>query len=288
MKKKTNTILAGVLVAGGLLTVGEAKAQPTPPPPPPMPKVMIFAEGGSFLGVGVRDVNAERVKELKLREERGVEITAVEDDSPAAKAGIQKGDVVLEYQGQAVEGMEQFVRMVRETPAGRNVKLSIVRNGAPQTITATVGQRKGMAGMPGMTALKNLGNLPPISIDTPRVYTYWSSNTLGVEGEQLEGGLADYFGVKSGVLVRTVQKGTPAEKAGLKPGDVILKVGDEKVSAPRDVSNALRDRGDKMTVSLTVVREKREMTVTVPFDEPAKKNSSPARSRTILQNEYRF
>ena len=292
MKKKTNTILAGVLVAGGLLTQNALQAQPTPPAPPAPPApahaLTMIMGSGSFLGIGVRDVNEDRMKELKLREERGVEITTVDDDSPASKAGLQKGDVVLEYQGQRVEGMEQFIRMVRETPAGRNVKLSIMRNGAQQTITATVGQRKGWNTANGRTfTLPALPNLPNLE-NTPRVYTYWSSNTLGVEAEQLEGGLAEFFGVKAGVLVRSVKKGTPAEKAGLKAGDVILKVGEEKVSSPRDVTNALRDRGDKMSMGVTIVRDKREMAVTVPFDEPAKKNSAPARARTVIQNEYRF
>ena len=109
-----------------------------------MPQVYAFsaAKGGSFLGIGVQEVNADRAKELKLADVHGVEITKVEDESPAAKAGLKQGDVVLEYQGQRVEGTEQFVRLVRETPAGRQVKLAVSRGGAAQTITATVGERK--------------------------------------------------------------------------------------------------------------------------------------------------
>ena len=80
---------------------------------------------GSFLGIGVQEIDSERAKALNLREERGVEVTRVEDDSPAAKGGIQTGDVVLEYNGDRVEGVEEFMRMVRETPPGRDVKLSI-------------------------------------------------------------------------------------------------------------------------------------------------------------------
>jgi len=72
----------------------------------------------SFLGVGVTEVNTGRAKALNLKEERGVEISRVQDNSPAEKAGLKVGDVVLEYNGQRVEGIEQFVRLVRETPAG--------------------------------------------------------------------------------------------------------------------------------------------------------------------------
>ncbi len=80
--------------------------------------------GGTYLGVNLAEIDANRAKELKLKEDYGVEITRVEENSPAEKAGLKAGDVVLEYNGQRVEGMEQFGRMVRETPPGREVKLT--------------------------------------------------------------------------------------------------------------------------------------------------------------------
>ena len=97
--------------------------QPPQPPPPPAPERTIITRqmAGSFLGIGVQEIDTERAKALNLREERGVEVTRVEDDSPAAKGGIKMGDVVLEYNGERVEGVEQFMRMVRETPPGRDV-----------------------------------------------------------------------------------------------------------------------------------------------------------------------
>src|SRR6476646_10865553 len=81
---------------------------------------------GGFLGVGIQETAA------------GVEVTRIAPDSPAEKAGIKTGDVVTQYNGQRVEGMEQFSRIVRETPVGREVKLGIMRNGAPQTIAVRV------------------------------------------------------------------------------------------------------------------------------------------------------
>src|SRR5713226_6186522 len=88
--------------------------------------------GGSFLGVAVAEIDNDRARALKLGEAHGVEITNIEADSPAAKAGLRTGDAVLEYNAQRVEGIEQFQRLVRETPAGREVKLLISRNGATQ------------------------------------------------------------------------------------------------------------------------------------------------------------
>ena len=89
-----------------------------------------MVQGGSYIGVMMQEVDSERAKALKLGEATGVEITLVEPEGPAEKAGLKVGDVVLRYNGQHVEGKEQFARMVRETPAGRDVKLDISRGGA--------------------------------------------------------------------------------------------------------------------------------------------------------------
>ncbi|MFZ8313276.1 PDZ domain-containing protein, partial [Staphylococcus aureus] len=87
----------------------------------------------------------------------------------------------------------------------------------------------------------------------------WRTTTLGIEGEALRGQLAEYFGVKEGVLVRSVMKETPAEKAGLKAGDVIVKVGDTKVVSPADISSALRAVKAKSTVPVVVIRDRKEV-----------------------------
>ena len=79
------------------------------------PRVLVHASQ-SYIGLGVAEIDAERAKALNLKEERGVEVKSVTENSPAAKAGIKTGDMVLEYNGQRVEGMDQFSRLVRETP----------------------------------------------------------------------------------------------------------------------------------------------------------------------------
>ena len=141
--------VAGLVLAGGLHAQQFMFQAPVPPAAPAPPAratgtVQVFGLGsGSYLGVGVAEVSAERVKALKLKEERGVEITRVDDDSPALKAGLKAGDVVLDYNGQRIEGTEQFVRMVKETPEGRQVRLLISRDGNTQTLTATIAARKG-------------------------------------------------------------------------------------------------------------------------------------------------
>ena len=266
---------------------GMVAAQPAPPEPPARAiQLMLGGEGGSFLGIGVREVDAGRVKELKLSEERGVEVTMVDPDSPASKAGLQKGDVVLEYNGQRVEGVSQFIRMVRETPGGRAVKLQVTRSGATQMLTATVAERSGANWRGGARTLA----LPRLELpDTPRPLMSWKTAMLGIEAEPVEGALAQYFGVKAGVLIRSVSKESVAEKAGLRAGDVIVKVGDRSVDSPQEVTSAMRERGDLKTVTVTVMREKKETALAVTFEEgatPEKRKAAPARS--VRVQEFRF
>ncbi len=124
--------------------------------------------GGTYLGVSLAEIDANRAKELKLKEDYGAEITRVEDGSPAEKAGVKPGDVVQEYNGQRVEGMEQFGRMVRETPAGREVKLTVSRDGAPADADRNATSRKGRA----WDNFPQGFDMPEIRIpDIPQIYT---------------------------------------------------------------------------------------------------------------------
>lgn len=254
---------------------------PRPPAPPPAP--VIVAPGAmnrSFLGVHVVEIDSARAAVLKLKDEMGVEITGVETESPAEKAGLKVGDVVTEYQGQRVEGTEQFIRLVRETPAGRNVKLTVHRPGAStqQTITVAIGSRKTKP-LVGEMAPPRI-EIPQIWMppDVPRAISGLRSARIGVEAEGLGGQLAEYFGVKEGVLIRSVMKGSAAERGGLKAGDVITKVDQKPLESPRELSELIRD---KKSVSMTVVREKKEMTLSVMPEEADR----PARA--VVQ-DFRF
>jgi serine protease Do len=271
-------VLGGAAAAGRAQEAPEARAAGNR-------RIYVHTLGGSYLGVGVAEVNAERAKALNLKEVHGVEVTHVDENSPAAKAGLQKGDVVLEYNGQRVEGTEQFVRMVHETPVDRQVHLQVWRNGAPQTLTATIGRRSGdryaireggdegdfsveIPPMPPMPSMPELAPLP-VMPEMPRLPEFgrWvnsgRSTMLGVESEGLSGQLAQFFGVKEGVLVRSVLSNSAAEKAGMRAGDVIVKVDGEPVSTPREISGVLRAARSKHTFPVTIMRDKKELTLTV-------------------------
>ena len=232
-------------------------------------QVTVRAGGSSYLGIGVADITAERAKALNLKEERGAEVTNVAVDSPASKAGIKEGDVVLEYDGAAVQGIEQFTRLVRETPVGRQVKVAVWRNGAAQTLTATIEARKGtvIRSNGRQIVVPALPSMPQIEI--PLFQMTWQNPVLGIEGESLRSQeqLADFFGVKEGVLVKLVRKNSAAEKAGVKAGDVVVKVDDSAVATPQEITRALRALGSKKTFTVTVVRNKKEMPLTVTMEE---------------------
>jgi len=232
------------------------------------PKVMkVSATGSTFIGVMVQEIDSERAKTLKLGEEAGVEITRVEPESPAEHAGLKVGDAIVEYNGQRVEGMEQFSRLVRETPAGREVKLDVVRNGVPQTVTAKVGTRRApFAAMQAPPAMERFELHMP---DIPRSFMSWRSSVLGIDCESLDGQLAQYFGVKEGVLVRSVIKGSAADRAGIKAGDVITKIDDAKVAAPSDISSRIRSMRGK-PVPMVLMRDHKEMTLSVAVDDDDK------------------
>jgi S1-C subfamily serine protease len=236
--------------------------------------------GGTYLGVNLAEIDANRAKELKLTEDYGVEITRVEENSPAEKAGVKPGDVVLEYNGQRVEGMEQFGRMVRETPPGREVKLTISRNGAPQTLAAVLGSRK----------LRFSGNFPPgfeapefRMPDIPQMFTTLRSPMLGVEAESLGSQLAVYFGVKDGVLVRSVLENTPAQKAGIKAGDIIAKVDGMAVTTPSELSSAVRAASGKKTYAIELMRDRKPLTLNVTVDDRSERSIPRGR---VVHNSF--
>jgi len=231
--------------------------------------------GGSYIGVMMQEIDSERAKTLKLHQEGGVEITVVEQDSPAEKAGLKVGDVVLKYNGQRVEGMQQFARMVHETPAGRDVKIDISRAGAAQSVTVRVAQRKvqhmELGEVPAMPERLDI-HIP----DLPRGFMALRSSVLGVEAESIDGQLAQYFGVKDGVLVRSVLKGSSAEKAGIRAGDVIVRIDDARVATPADISGRLRALHGK-SAPVVLVRDHKELTITVTIsdDDPGRIQITP-------------
>jgi serine protease Do len=236
-------------------------------------------DGSGWLGVEIGEVSAEKAKDLKLAEARGVEVIDVEPDGPAAKAGLKEHDVITRYDGQVVEGTVQFRRLVRETPSGRNISLGISRNGSAQDITVELGDRSSFYEKKMKGKMRDFGNAYALAepnfdfhFDTPQVFGEMDGRgpVLGISAEDLSGQLGTYFGAPNGtgILVREVRSGTAAEKAGLKAGDVIVKVNGSPVGSLSELRQQLRDKSDEKTVSLGILRRGSEMNVPVTIEKP--------------------
>lgn len=222
--------------------------------------------GDSYLGIGPQDINPSRVAALKLKDDSGVEVTAMDHDAPAAKAGVKIGDVILTFNNQKVENAEQLRRLIRETPAGHTVQLGISRQGQAVTLAVTLGSRRQMiASAPPVVHVGTPGNgffdnPPDISMNILQ-----ANSKCGLLVENLTPQLGDFLGVKngSGVLVRSVEKGSPAEAAGLRAGDVIVRIEKEPVADMSDWHRLTHRRSGK--TMLNVVRDKREQTIYMQF-----------------------
>jgi serine protease Do len=191
-------------------------------------------------------------------------VSSVAENSPADKAGLKENDVILEINGVRVEGTLQFGRLVSETPPGRAVTLKIVRDGKRMDIKATIGSRETVLRGPGLRGSLQIP-LPEVRIP-PVAVTISGFSALGVSVQSLSKQLGEYFGVTDGhgALITTVRPDTPAARAGLHAGDVIVAVDDREVSSPRDLSRALS--GKEGDVSLTIIREKQRQTVRVTLE----------------------
>lgn len=250
------------------------------------PSVFTLDSRGSQLGVVVSDVDGARGT--------GVKIDEVTEDSAAEKAGLAAGDIVVEYDGERVRSAKQFTRLVQETPDGRTVTMAVMRDGQKRTLEATPEARSFSWDMTidgdrirreierGMGHLREFRVEPPLDFRFdrgdrgPRVFEFRTPDgtgsaevrmrssraRLGVTVQELSPELAEYFGAPNGgALVAGVAKGSAAERAGLKAGDVITSVNGDRVDDTRDLLRELEDASDE--VSLGVIRDKKEMTVGV-------------------------
>jgi serine protease Do len=255
--------------------------------------ILTGGEGSSWLGVETREVTADKAKELKLSAERGVVLGKIVPDSPAAKAGLKENDVVTEINGQRVEGATQFRRMIHEIPAGRTIQLTVWRDGRTQAISATLGKSeqgrhatKMMAPTPGTFAFR-MPDLPEIpSMEWNGNMLFGGQPRLGIDAEEISGQLGAFFGAPDGegILVRDVTSGSPAEKAGVKAGDVITSLNGERIRTVgelREKLSAKREDKDR-TVKLGVLRNKSEISLNVELPAPAPRTKHVFSRRTSI------
>ncbi len=248
--------IAGVLavLCAAVPAMAAAQAQPNE-------RTFTFAGGGSRIGVGIRDLRDSDLAAAKLTRPEGVFIESVEAGTPAERAGLKSGDIVIEYDGERVRGARHFTRLVQETPVGRTVAVVVNRSGARQTVS--VMPEEGRLGSLDLGDLR--GRIErgmedfPFGIGQMRI----ADRRLGLTLVPLSNQLAAYFGVKNGVLVSEVVADSPAAQASIKAGDVITMVDGRTVESPGDVTARLRNVGSGATLDVTVTRDKREVKLQV-------------------------
>jgi serine protease Do len=201
-----------------------------------------LAQDSGWIGVSITDGS-----------DQGAIVRRVDPNSPADKAGLKEGDVIVEFNRQAVIGVQQLTRLVRETPVGRTVDVKVRRNNNDQTLKVTTERAS-----PYRAGRNFEFVMPDVRVNLPRIEVHTTYTQGGIRVEQLTDQLRDFFGVysSSGVLVASVDAGSAGEKAGLKAGDVITSVAGRTIRTPAEFSREMRTAGSR--AMLKVVRDKKE------------------------------
>lgn len=308
MKKKMVFILVSIFVLASLSAVSvlgvepqqevapvvpAPPAPPTPPVPPAPPAALVWGGpqnvqvfsflGRGRLGVQIADVDKDKATELNLSGQYGALVSNVEEDSAAEKAGIKENDVIVSFDGERIRSAAHLVRMVQETPAGRTVSVQVNRGGQTTTLSVELEDSSSVAIFNNSIVRRRVRITPPRVRVTPRIrvnpklelFSVLAGRpVLGISGSDLTEQLAEHFGVKQGrgVLIREVTAGSAAEKAGLKAGDVIVKVGAEEVESVSDLREALAEEtGEDGEVTLTIVRNRAEQVVKAKLEKPKRR-----------------
>lgn len=203
-----------------------------------------------FLGVYIQDVSSDVAKWLDLKDGKGALVSQVQKGSPAEKAGLKEGDVIIEFNGIPVEDAGSFKARVASTKPGTRVKLVVIRDGERKELEVEVGKR------PAEESVKVEG-------DTI------SSSNLGIVGQTLTPDLAKEFGYEGqkGVIITEVEPGSPADMAGLKSGDLIMEVNRKPVNNVDEFDKAVKETPkDKKGVLLKVKRGDGSMYIVVPVE----------------------
>ncbi len=276
-----------------VLAVVSISAQETPQSQLLTRAFSLSSLSGSYLGVQTVNVTKENYSRFGLSEVRGVAVDKVLKDSPAEKAGLQNGDVIVSFDGESVSSVKKLTRLIGEVAPDHKVNVKVLRNGGERDIEVTVGRRDlnfntsgGFSG--GFPAIGNMPTLPrtmtipqtpsvpfPLSRENENVFV-WSSGAnrqIGVTLSSLTKQLADFFDVADGkgLLISEVRADSPAAKAGLKAGDVIVEIEGTKVVQNLDLIKAVNEKKEG-PVSITVIRDKSRQTFSVEPEKVTERN----------------
>ena len=289
---RTWKTVAVIAVAVAAVAIAAVVAPPVRGQTRVTPKVraLEMLSGGSRIGVSIRDVEESDSKTAQA----GVIVEEVATESPAEKAGIHKGDAIVEFDGERVRSVRQLTRVVQETPSGRTVSAVLLRGGqkTPVSITPRDDGRFSFRGFEDLgdlspefrfrVAPKVTPPTPPTPPSPPMVWDFdgliGRSGRLGISIDSLSPQLAEYFGTKEGVLVSSVTDSSAAAKAGLKAGDVITNFNGSTINDPQDLRRRIQSLNDGDEFTVTVMRDRKPVTLKGKAESPERRRTS----RTIL------
>lgn len=256
-------VLSAVVTAALMTAVQPAYAQQS--------RVVVRSFGSASIGVSIRDVTGEDAVKAKMAQPAGVYVESVVEGSPASKAGLQAGDIVIEFDGERVRSASHFTRLVQETVPNRQLAAVVMRGTTKQTVTV-VPESQGAVNILSNDTRRRLQDLQlPRDLNLrldPEAFRRGvtaTGRTLGVAVSPLSDQLAAYFGVKQGVLVSSVTSNSAAAAAGVRAGDVITAVNGQNVSSNADITRALREAsGDSVEIAITRDRKSLSLKATLP------------------------
>ena len=226
-------------------------------------KQVVVKEGKNrtWLGVKVEDISEKMLNDLKIP--HGVKITEVYKDSPAAAAELKQDDIIMALDGKAVTGTKMLIDLVQEKKVGDVVEIEYLRDGNHGKTKAELAK-----------AVTKKVMVRPFRSPHRLNFLAEDQTWLGVYTIELTEQLRAYFGVAEGqgILVKEVLKDSPAEKGGLKAGDIIIKVAEKKVRDLHDVKRAINyfEPGDE--IDIKVIRDKKEKAFKVKLAERQQKD----------------
>ena len=253
-----------------------------------------FGRARSEIGVSVRDV-----EDAADDPAEGAVVTDVRADGPAEAAGIEPGDVIVEFDGERVRGARQLARLVDETPVGRTAPLRVLRNGSPTPLSVTPQEAPGRtARFPRVYADRMRAELEEIEDGLaesdefaalrrlPEIFRGVARSPgrvrLGIRADSIRGQLAEYFGADAGVLVEHVDDGAAGAAAGLRAGDVITAIDGTAVDDLGDLRRRLARIEAGSTFAVTVVRDRTELALTAQAPAPEERNRRPRRRGSAI------
>jgi serine protease Do len=250
------------------------------------PQFSVISVASGYLGVDIRDVDPESAQRLKLKEVTGAEITALDRDAPACKAGLRRGDVIQSINGQTISNSDVLRRVMRDMPVGKPVTIAFFRNGKPMTVHLQLADREVLAQQAWARHFHvDRDDSPFASSGFFSSHSFWSGTPdpspegkllyVGAQVDPLTEQLAKFFGVKAGcgLLVKSVADGSPAAVAGLQAGDIILRANDAPLAGPAEWIEVLRNHAGQ-PVALSVMRNRRTRNLSITVDAPQSKTTS--------------